>query len=127
MSCFPQTCTQTVTGRNFDYNQALRNIQSESYLNEIDSDFLRRRYHYASILEQIDTFEDNYVLKRFRRQNEGNEPIPAPVTTATTTSSPSTSEPLIEKMADNMPDMNMMAATVTTAAVVMALMMPPPR
>ena len=43
MSCFRQTCDQTISGRSFTYGRALQVLQEEDYLEDIDNDFIRKR------------------------------------------------------------------------------------
>ena len=58
-----------MTGRDFKYNQALNIIQSESYINDIDDDFLRRKTYYE-ILERLHILtreifkNDHHISKR---------------------------------------------------------------
>jgi len=41
-ACFEQTCDQTITGRQFEYEEALSIIQEERYLEDADIDDIRR-------------------------------------------------------------------------------------
>ena len=42
MSCYRQTCTQTITGRYLEYWRALKVIQNEEYLMVTDLDIIQR-------------------------------------------------------------------------------------
>ena len=42
MSCYRQTCTQTITGRYMEYWRALKVIQNEEYLMVTDLDIIQR-------------------------------------------------------------------------------------
>ena len=55
MSCFRQTCDQTITGRSFSYGRALEVVQTEDYLEDIDFDFIRRRSDFHSDLTRTDS------------------------------------------------------------------------
>ena len=69
MSCFTQTCTQTVTGRNFRYSEALNNVQNEFYLDQIDDDFLRKRIgreNLVNIDEEWRIFQEKYSPRKKR-------------------------------------------------------------
>ena len=44
MSCYRQTCTQTITGRYMEYWRALKVIQNEEYLMVTDLEIIRRLY-----------------------------------------------------------------------------------
>ena len=60
-----QTCDRTVTGRNFDYNSALRIIQQEDYLEDEDFDDIRFYRRHGNILEGIENAKEKYVCSRF--------------------------------------------------------------
>ena len=42
MTCYRQTCTQIITGRNLKYRRALKVIQNEEYLMVTDLDIIQR-------------------------------------------------------------------------------------
>ena len=44
MTCYRQTCTQIITGRNLKYRRALKVIQNEEYLMVTDLEIIRRLY-----------------------------------------------------------------------------------
>ena len=53
-----QTCDRTVTGRNFDYNSALRIIQQEDYLEDEDFDDIRLFHKQGEVIQAIESFEE---------------------------------------------------------------------
>ena len=63
MSCFRQTCDQTITGRSFSYGRALQALQTEDYLNDVDFDFIRRRSDFQSEL-----FDRNALSQSVRKK-----------------------------------------------------------
>ena len=44
MTCYRQTCTQIITGRNLNYRRALKVVQNEEYLMVTDLEIIRRLY-----------------------------------------------------------------------------------
>ena len=56
-----QTCDRTISGRNFDYANALRIIQDEDYLENEDIDNIRFYRKHGNILEAIKKAEENYA------------------------------------------------------------------
>jgi len=56
-----QTCDRTISGRNFDYANALRIIQEEDYLEDEDIDNIRFYRKHGNILEAIEKAEENYA------------------------------------------------------------------
>ena len=42
MTCYRQTCTQIITGRNLNYRRALKVVQNEEYLSAIDLSDVKR-------------------------------------------------------------------------------------
>lgn len=63
MSCFVQTCDQTITGRNFEYPEALSLIQNEDYLDDADIDELRRQ---DDIIKGISEFNPEVNIRQKR-------------------------------------------------------------
>merc|ERR1712223_250 len=59
--CFVQTCDQTITGRNFEYDRALEIIEEEEYLEDVDFDDIRRLrradVNYFEIYKKIGSFD----------------------------------------------------------------------
>merc|ERR1712223_603139 len=55
-----QTCDRTITGRNFDYGQALSIIQDEEYLEDEDFDNIRFYRKHGNVLESIETAQEKY-------------------------------------------------------------------
>ena len=51
MSCFRQTCKQTITGRRRRYRRALQIVQNEEYLEAADLDIIRRHWTYVKDLD----------------------------------------------------------------------------
>jgi len=66
-----QTCDRTITGRNFNYNEALTIIQEEDYLEEEDIDDIRLIRKQGEVIQAIEKFEqkieDNELLQRDKR------------------------------------------------------------
>merc|ERR1712223_1351233 len=79
MSCFVQSCDQTVTGRNFNYDNALTIIQDEQYLEDVDFDDIRRLRRsdvdYYEIYKKIGSFDQNVnVPKSEQKIDSWNQP-----------------------------------------------------
>merc|ERR1712223_2249487 len=53
-ACYRQTCDQVITGRQFQYDEALTIIQDEEYLEDADFDDIKRYYIYKKI-GKVDT------------------------------------------------------------------------
>jgi len=66
MSCFVMQCDQTITGRNFEYDEALEIIQFEEYSEDIDFDEIRR----YDIKKKIGDVDQKVNLRK-GRMNEG--------------------------------------------------------
>ena len=75
MSCFTQTCTQTVTGRNFAYSPALDLIQNEFYLDSLDSNFLRRRRHDFLRKKFQNDEMSKYYYKNIKKRKYSNDTL----------------------------------------------------
>ena len=56
MSCYRQTCTQTITGRYLEYWRALKVIQNEEYLMVTDLDIIQRLHKGGGI--QVNSFPE---------------------------------------------------------------------
>ena len=53
-----QTCDRTITGRNFNYAEALRIIQEEEYLADEDFDDIRLFHKQGEVIQAIENFEE---------------------------------------------------------------------
>ena len=76
MANFVQTCDQTITGRNFNYGEALKIMQDETYLSasDFDEDFRFTRKH-GRIIQDINEFPYNFDSIRPKRSAEHHLPL----------------------------------------------------
>ena len=95
MSCFRQTCDQTITGRSFGYGRALEVVQTEDYLNDIDFDFIRRRSDLQSEL-----FDHNALSGSVRKKRASTYCQQHPYDPQCIVTPPEVSEPSVQPMND---------------------------
>ena len=65
MTCYRQTCTQIITGRNLNYRRALKVVQNEEYLMVTDLEIIRRLYE-GGIRTKFDLVFHRILKKNLR-------------------------------------------------------------
>merc|ERR1712008_266267 len=70
MSCFVMECDQTITGRNFEYDEALKIVQFEEYTEDVDFDEIKR----YDVQKRSGYFKNKKLNPRKGRKHKGKNP-----------------------------------------------------